>query len=296
MDPQEGGSKNPRAPSVASDRSSNSRSPTSAGRPARPTHHHPQPYRAEDIQTGRYAPMAPESSRRSGEHNIPGVYRDHHIGRTAGSSQRQPQPHGHGGKNGGSGHMTEPHTPGNKRIQAPDFGDDALPPISGHCLCGDFAITLINPRPGMIMCHCFDCQVNSASFFGTYVSAESMKSVLLIPSQRDDMEHEAELTTFDAIPEGQGGGCPRTYCRSCCTMLYAEPSSIGIVAVNASLFQNHTRHPAFQLGMEIFTERRVKWLKPMPGAIQSDFMPNLGGDAESTDADDDQMDAEVGNN
>jgi hypothetical protein len=67
--------------------------------------------------------------------------------------------------------MKGPHTPGNEPIQAPDFGDDVLPPINGHCLCGDFSITVVNPRPGIIMCHCFDCQVNSASFFGTYISA-----------------------------------------------------------------------------------------------------------------------------
>jgi hypothetical protein len=46
--------------------------------------------------------------------------------------------------------------------------------------------------------------------------------------------------------------------------------------------------------MEIFTERRVKWLKPLPGAIQSDFMPNLGGDTNSSDTDEDQMDAGAG--
>lgn len=130
------------------------------------------------------------------------------------------------------------------------------------------------------------------------------------------MENDAELTTYDAIPEGLGSGCPRTFCRSCCTMLYAErkrledtnrrrksltkgsASSIGIIAVNAGLFQNHTRHPAFQPGMEIFTDRRVKWLKPMPGAIQSELMPNLGGgngDSDTTsttaDHDEDRMDA-----
>jgi len=45
-----------------------------------------------------------------------------------------------------------------------------LPPLAGQCLCGDFTIVISNPRPGMIMCHCYHCQINSASFFGTYIT------------------------------------------------------------------------------------------------------------------------------
>ena len=54
----------------------------------------------------------------------------------------------------------------------------ALPPLAGQCLCGDFTIVISNPRPGMIMCHCYHCQINSASFFGTYITT----GMSMIPS------------------------------------------------------------------------------------------------------------------
>lgn len=54
----------------------------------------------------------------------------------------------------------------------------SLPPLAGQCLCGDFTIVISNPRPGMIMCHCYHCQVNSASFFGTYITTGKLSSSL----------------------------------------------------------------------------------------------------------------------
>ena len=65
-------------------------------------------------------------------------------------------------------------TPGRHghRAAAPpvDSPTATLPPLAGQCLCGDFTIVISNPRPGMIMCHCYHCQINSASFFGTYIT------------------------------------------------------------------------------------------------------------------------------
>lgn len=53
---------------------------------------------------------------------------------------------------------------------ASNYVEGVLPPISGHCLCEDWTIVVLNPRPGMILCHCYDCQINSSSFFGSYIS------------------------------------------------------------------------------------------------------------------------------
>ncbi|KAF8426210.1 Mss4-like protein [Tirmania nivea] len=148
----------------------------------------------------------------------------------------------------------------------------ALPPLAGQCLCGDFTIVISNPRPGMIMCHCYHCQINSASFFGTYITTESRRNMMIIQSQKS-RKHKPELRMYDAQPIDAPHKCPRTFCRGCGTMLFAEPSSIGVLVVNCGLFQNHKFHPAMKPSLEIFATRRSSWLTRREDALQADAMP-----------------------
>lgn len=147
-----------------------------------------------------------------------------------------------------------------------------LPPLAGQCLCGDFTIVISNPRPGMIMCHCYHCQINSASFFGTYITTESRRNMMIIQSQKS-RKHKPEMRVYDAQPIDAPHKCPRTFCRGCGTMLFAEPSSIGVLVVNCGLFQNHKYHPAMKPSLEIFTTRRSSWLTRREDSLQADAMP-----------------------
>lgn len=114
-----------------------------------------------------------------------------------------------------------------------------LHPISGHCLCEDFTLVVLVPRAGTILCHCVDCQINGASFFGAYVVAgmlllvmsrestdkmiDCRENVILVPQNRDYGElRDPEIGIYDAQPISSGTSCPRTFCKTCGTMLYAE--------------------------------------------------------------------------
>lgn len=97
-------------------------------------------------------------------HNQPQESRHHHR------HQRGHQPSA-GALPPPTGTSTEPAPNCTITTAVPVKLSSVLPPLSGQCLCGDFTIVISNPRPGMILCHCSHCQINSASFFGTYITA-----------------------------------------------------------------------------------------------------------------------------
>lgn len=95
---------------------------------------------------------------------------------------------------------------------------------------------------------------------------------MIIQSQKS-RKHKPEMRVYDAQPTDAPHRCPRTFCRGCGTMLFAEPSSIGVLVVNCGLFQNHKYHPAMKPSLEIFTTRRSSWLTRREDALQADAMP-----------------------
>ncbi|KAI5808238.1 hypothetical protein DFH27DRAFT_522887 [Peziza echinospora] len=149
-----------------------------------------------------------------------------------------------------------------------------LPPLAGSCLCGDFTLIITNPRPGMILCHCHHCQINSASFFGTYITTDAQGHFVGDAGRCCLLSLTASLTIH--------------VCAFCVFVVAA--SSIAVVVVNCGLFQNHKFHPAMKPSLEIFTTRRSTWLSRRSDALQTEGMPvfpNSSGNEKDTETDED---------
>ncbi|KAK6538345.1 hypothetical protein TWF694_011224 [Orbilia ellipsospora] len=146
-------------------------------------------------------------------------------------------------------------------------------PLIGYCFCKDWKVTIKEPIPGVVVCHCKDCQAISSSFFCTFLTVsmvtlqfciltarlalfvrrahfvhhelnlqlqltESRALLMVEPTDRESRNVESS-TYYYTIKTGDNTGRSqsRTFCKRCGTVLFATPESLeGALPVNRNLF------------------------------------------------------------
>ncbi|KAK6339916.1 hypothetical protein TWF718_009304 [Orbilia javanica] len=148
-------------------------------------------------------------------------------------------------------------------------------PLIGYCFCRDWKVTIKEPIPGVVVCHCKDCQAISSSFFCTFLTVKSRALLMVEPSDREARNVESS-TYYYTIKTGDNTGRSqsRTFCKRCGTVLFATPESLeGALPVNRNLFVGPHNNPSRALQelltprIEIFTKDRSKWRPGQEGVL-----------------------------
>ena len=75
--------------------------------------------------------------------------------------------------------------------------------VHGKCLCGDITFTAEVDENSARICHCTDCQINSASAFGTAACHEPLphhrEQLVLRPARREDVVAVLQEVELDAV-------------------------------------------------------------------------------------------------
>ncbi|KAF3192105.1 hypothetical protein TWF788_004293 [Orbilia oligospora] len=165
-------------------------------------------------------------------------------------------------------------------------------PLIGYCFCRDWKVTIKEPIPGVVVCHCKDCQAISSSFFCTFLTVKSRALLMVEPRDREARNVESS-TYYYTIKTGDNTGRSqsRTFCKRCGTVLFATPESLeGALPVNRNLFVGPHNNPSPALQelltprIEIFTKDRSQWRPEQEGVLhQYVSMPVGFGDSGNSD-------------
>ncbi|KAK6523406.1 hypothetical protein TWF281_001387 [Arthrobotrys megalospora] len=165
-------------------------------------------------------------------------------------------------------------------------------PLIGYCFCQDWKVTIKEPIPGVVVCHCKDCQAISSSFFCTFLTVKSRALLMVEPRDREARNVESS-TYYYTIKTGDNTGRSqsRTFCKRCGTVLFATPESLdGALPVNRNLFvgPHNDLSPALRElltpRIEIFTKDRSQWRPEQEGVLhQYVSMPVGFGDSGNSD-------------
>ncbi|EGX53129.1 hypothetical protein AOL_s00007g78 [Orbilia oligospora ATCC 24927] len=135
-------------------------------------------------------------------------------------------------------------------------------PLIGYCFCRDWKVTIKEPIPGVVVCHCKDCQAISSSFFCTFLTVS-----MGCPTP--------QLLLMFALSLQAG----------CIT-----ESLEGALPVNRNLFVGPHNNPSPALQelltprIEIFTKDRSQWRPEQEGVLhQYVSMPVGFGDSGNSD-------------
>ncbi|KAK6338028.1 hypothetical protein TWF696_001499 [Orbilia brochopaga] len=196
-------------------------------------------------------------------------------------------------------HDESSHTQHDTTTSSPTGSAEAVPPpwsgpLIGYCFCQDWKITIKEPIPGVVVCHCRDCQAISSSFFCTFLTVKSRALLMVEPRDREARNVEAS-TYYYTIKTGDnvGQSQSRTFCKRCGTVLFATPESLeGALPVNRNLFgwpHNDLTPSLRELltpRIEIFTKDRSPWRPGQDGVLhQYVSMPmGFGDSGEDTSA------------
>lgn len=129
----------------------------------------------------------------------------------------------------------------------------------GGCLCGAVRYVLKSEPRAITVCHCTHCQKLSGSPF-------SFNLVI----KEADYEQQGETMVY--VDKGDSGKpVYRHFCGSCGSPILAKIAAApGKVVVKAGTLDSMEE---LQPQTEIYTDRAVKWLEPVVGAVR--FARNL---------------------
>jgi hypothetical protein len=124
--------------------------------------------------------------------------------------------------------------------------------------------------PGLVntfVCHCADCRKVSASMFATNFT--SLDSHTRFVRGEDNLTVYAQSHT---IPTGNT--MSNSFCKTCGTLMFrAGTLAPGTRFMRGGIIDDHTLHDTMlKPGVEIFTEHRGAWVKPVDGAEQATGM------------------------
>ena len=119
--------------------------------------------------------------------------------------------------------------------------------VNGECLCGAVAFTAEVDENSARICHCTDCQINSASAFGTVVNLVEDTFELT----RGEMAHYVKTAE-------SGNKRDLTFCANCGTRIYSAPvDGQGYIGVRIGLLKERAKlAPKSQL----WTRSALDWL------------------------------------
>ncbi|KAL4738449.1 Mss4-like protein [Aspergillus similis] len=125
----------------------------------------------------------------------------------------------------------------------------------GHCICGSIQVSLKEQPPNSLRCHCRNCARSGGGSSINYLVDEPEFAV----------EDTSSLKTFEDTHSASGNVVARQFCGNCGSpVVTRSPKYPGKAIVKASLFD--VISPPI---MEVFTDRRQEWEKPVEGANQA---------------------------
>ena len=119
--------------------------------------------------------------------------------------------------------------------------------VTGECLCGAVSFAAeVYPESARI-CHCTDCQINSASAFGTVVTLVEGTFSLT----RGEMEHYVKTAE-------SGNRRDMTFCATCGTRIYSAPDNgEGYTGVRIGLLKEREK---LAPKSQIWTQSALDWV------------------------------------
>ena len=133
--------------------------------------------------------------------------------------------------------------------------------IDGGCHCGNITYEAEIDPDKMALCHCTDCQVNSASAFGVVAHLVAFE---LTRGALKTYEKIAESSTRRAL----------TFCGDCGTRIYAKAAdgSAGFWGLRIGTC-NQRRDLAPR--MQVWCDSRLPWVAPLDGIAEFPRQPQL---------------------
>lgn len=120
------------------------------------------------------------------------------------------------------------------------------PRLEGRCHCGGVTVTIAADSPGVVACHCDDCQRLHGNFFA------------LLAADASDVQWGGELLPqwYRSSPEAQRAHCPR-----CGSRLAKQADGAARTLVSAGLFGRHLPRRAVR---DLHADSRPDWYAPPP--------------------------------
>jgi len=128
--------------------------------------------------------------------------------------------------------------------------------------------------PGLVntfVCHCSDCRKVSASMFATNFTS--------LDTHTRFTRGEDNLTVFSQNKTTQTGGTmSNSFCKTCGTLMFRAGSvAPGTKFMRGGIIDDHRLHDTMlKPGVEIFSEHRAGWVKPVDGVEQAKGMGPFG--------------------
>lgn len=138
---------------------------------------------------------------------------------------------------------------------------EVLIPITGHCLCGGVTYSVEAEPVWQGVCHCSNCQRQTASAFSAVVGVPS-KSLTVQGSS---------LASFKTISEGFQSTTERRFCSTCGSPIYSTIESMPEVAfLKAGTIDDISW---FEPSVEIWTSSAQAWVPHFENATRYERIP-----------------------
>jgi hypothetical protein len=138
---------------------------------------------------------------------------------------------------------------------------DVPTPLTGHCLCGGVTYTVDAEPVWQGVCHCSNCQRQTASAFSTIVGVPS--SALAVEG--------TTLASFKTPSEGYQSTTERHFCSMCGSPLFSTIESMpDVTFLKAGTIDDLSW---FEPKAEIWTRSAQPWAPHFEGATQHERIP-----------------------
>ena len=138
---------------------------------------------------------------------------------------------------------------------------DAPIPITGRCLCGGVTYSVDAEPVWQGVCHCSNCQRQTASAFSTVVG---------VPSKALTVQGST-LVSFKTVSEGFQSTTERRFCSTCGSPIYSTIESMPEVAfLKAGTIDDISW---FQPTVEIWTSSAQPWAPRFEGVTRYERIP-----------------------
>lgn len=136
--------------------------------------------------------------------------------------------------------------------------------IDGECLCGHLAYEAVIDPQKVVICHCTDCQINSASAYryGALVQAADFRLT------------RGELKHFDKTA-GSGNRRRLSFCPDCGTSIYG--TSVEAPVVFSLRLGTCRQRDQITPVMQIWKRSAQTWVEDLGKIVAFDEQPQLGG-------------------
>lgn len=128
--------------------------------------------------------------------------------------------------------------------------------VTGRCLCGGVTYRIDAEPVAQAVCHCTDCQRQTANPFSVVAG---------FPRGAFHLEGDT-LGSFTTIGSDHGGETKRHFCTACGTPIYSEAAAMPqLVFVKAGSLDDMSW---FEPALEVWTDSAQPWAPHFEGATQ----------------------------